>query len=208
MDDQKIKILLLEDNPDDARLISDVLKKENLQFELTLVDTKAQYVQKLTESPPEIILSDHSLPSFNSTEALELVKKTGLKIPFILVTGAVSEEFAVMIMKSGADDYVFKDRLQRLPSAILSALYKFRSDKLHKEAERKIKENEIKYTSLIQHLPANIALLNREGTIVDVNNSWKLFAEENGYTRDNYGIGLNYIEVAKRKHKQITEKGT
>ncbi|HLP10910.1 MAG TPA: response regulator [Flavobacteriales bacterium] len=134
MDNQKIKILLLEDNPDDAREISNILKKENIQFEITLVDTKTKYEQQLAEAPPEIILCDHSLPSFNSTEALDILKNSGLKIPYILVSGAVSEEFAVTIMKSGADDYILKDRLHRLPSAILSALYKFEVNKQRLEA--------------------------------------------------------------------------
>lgn len=207
MGDQKIKILLLEDNPDDACQISNILKMEALEFELILVETKAKYIQALRDCSPEIILSDHSLPSFSSTEALEILKNSGLNIPFILVTGAVSEEFAVMIMKSGADDYILKDRLQRLPNAVLSSLQKFRSNKLHIESDLKIKENEKKYSSLIQHLPANIAILNREGIIIDVNNSWKVFAEENGFIGHNYGVGSDYIEVSKIKHKGDTGEG-
>lgn len=207
MDNQKIKILLLEDNPDDAWQISNILKSENLKFNLIVVDTKVKYIQAIEDFIPEIILCDHSLPSFNSTEALYILKKSGLNIPFILVTGAVSEEFAVMIMKSGADDYILKDRLQRLPSAVLSALQKFRSDKLQIEAKLKIKENEKKYSSLIQHLPANIAVLNRQGIIVDVNNSWRQFADENGLAGANYGIGSNYIEVSRKKHKADTGEG-
>lgn len=207
MDDRKIKILLLEDNPDDAWQISAILKKENLAFELTTVDTKAKYVKELKESPPEVILSDHSLPSFNSTEALEILKNTSLNIPFILVTGAVSEEFAVTILKSGADDYILKDRLQRLPSAVINSLHKFNSNKLHLEAKQRIEENERKLASLIQQLPTTIATLDSTGVIVDVNHSWKEFADENGFSQANYGIGSNYIEVARRKHKTDTGEG-
>ncbi len=199
MDNQKIKILLLEDNPGDAWQISYILKQQHLESEFKVVDNRDSYLEELTQSPPDIILSDHYLPAFSSSEALDMVKDLGLNIPFILVTGAVSEEFAVSIMKNGAADYILKDRLHRLPSSILSVLQKSATERLHKEAELKIRENEKKYTSLIKHLPANIALLNKDGIIVDVNNSWKLFADENEFRGNHYGIGANYIEASKRK---------
>ena len=109
----------------------------------------ATYLKELNKSPPDIILSDHYLPAFSSSEAFDMMKDLGLDIPFILVTGAVSEEFAVSIIKNGASDYILKDRLQRLPSSILSALQKSAAEKLQKEAELKIKQNEKKYTYLI-----------------------------------------------------------
>lgn len=207
MDTKKLKILLLEDDHDDAWLISESLKKQNFEFELTVVGTKKMYLKELIESPPEIILSDHYLPTFNSTEALDMLNDLMLNIPFILVTGTISEESAVKSMKNGASDYILKDRLQRLPAAILSVLQKFRSDILQKEAELKIKENEKKYAALIQHLPANIALLDREGKLVDVNNPWKLFATENEFAEDNYGIGSNYSEIARRKQQIYNGEG-
>ncbi|HLP10911.1 MAG TPA: PAS domain-containing sensor histidine kinase [Flavobacteriales bacterium] len=70
-----------------------------------------------------------------------------------------------------------------------------------------MKEHERKYASLIQHLPTNIAILNTEGTIVDVNNMWILFAEENGYKGSYYGIGSNYIEVARKNHESDNGEG-
>ncbi|MBA2610518.1 MAG: PAS domain S-box protein [Bacteroidetes bacterium] len=201
MDNKKIKILLLEDDQDDAWQISHVLKQQNLEFELTLVGKRDAYLNELIKSPPDIILSDHYFPAFSSSEALDMVKDLGLNIPFILVTGAKSEDLASLIMKSGASDYILKDRLQRLPSSVLSVMQKFRSVRLHEEAELKIQENEKKYASLIQHLPANIAILNKDGIIVDVNKFWKLFADENGFKGNNYGIGTNYIEASKGKPK-------
>ncbi len=121
---QKLKILHLEDLASDAELIERELKKSNIQFELLLVGNKQEFENAIKEFNPEIILSDHSLPSFSSIEALRIVKSKGIKIPFILITATVSEEFAVSIIKEGADDYILKDRLQRLPSAILNAIKK------------------------------------------------------------------------------------
>lgn len=121
----KIRILHLEDLASDAEQIAWTLKKAKLSCEFRVVDTREQYERALTEFKPEIVISDHSLPSFNSLDALHILQQSGYKIPFILVTGAVSEEFAASAMHEGADDYILKDRMQRLPVAILGALNKY-----------------------------------------------------------------------------------
>jgi signal transduction histidine kinase len=124
-----LKVLCLEDLVDDFELINYTLKKSGLSIISKRVDTREEYIEALKAYNPDIILSDHSLPQFNSTEALGLCQQTQLCIPFILVTGAVSDEFAVKCLKLGADDYVLKSNLHRLPSAIENALK-------HKETER------------------------------------------------------------------------
>jgi len=121
---RKIKILHLEDLFFEAELVERELKKEGILFEKLVVGNKADFEKALKDFSPDIILSDHTLPSFNSVDALKIVKKSGLDIPFILVTSTLSEEFAVDMMKQGASDYVLKDRLQRLPNALLNALEK------------------------------------------------------------------------------------
>src|SRR5688500_2174415 len=103
-----LRILMLEDIPDDAGLIERTLAKQKLNFVGKRVDTKEEFIESLDEFRPDIILSDHVLPQFNSLEALSICKRVGLNVPFILVTGTVSEEFAVSCMKEGADDYVLK----------------------------------------------------------------------------------------------------
>jgi PAS domain S-box-containing protein len=125
---RSLKILHIEDVKSDAELVERTLKQSGITFEKIIVDTKADYVKALEEFHPDIILSDHSLPSFNSLEALKILKQSNIDIPFILITSTVSEEFAVNVMKEGASDYVLKDRLQRLPSAIINAIEKFQSD--------------------------------------------------------------------------------
>src|SRR5688572_25446984 len=87
-----------------------------------VVDTQEAFNREIKEFTPHVILSDHNLQQFNSVDALRIFKRYYLDIPFILVTGAVSEEFAVAIMKEGADDYILKQNLIRLPQAILHAL--------------------------------------------------------------------------------------
>jgi len=115
---------MLEDSAADAELIQRVLLKEKPYCEFKLVMNKAAYLDALDKFEPDLILSDNTLPQINATEALELFNTRSLSIPFILVTGTVSEEFAVEIIKLGADDYILKDRLKRLPTAIDAAMQK------------------------------------------------------------------------------------
>ncbi|MDQ3550310.1 MAG: PAS domain S-box protein, partial [Bacteroidota bacterium] len=119
---KKLKILHLEDVSSDAVLVNNQLKKSKLDYEILVVETKYKFIKALKEATPDIILADHSLPSFNSIEALAILQKSRLKIPFILITAAMSDEFAVDLIKKGADDYILKDRLNRLPAAIQNAL--------------------------------------------------------------------------------------
>ncbi|MEP6949148.1 MAG: ATP-binding protein [Ginsengibacter sp.] len=122
----KIKILHLEDFPEDAELVEYVLHKGNIKSEIRVVDNEIDYKKALSDFNPDIILSDHSLASFDSFQALAILNEKQLDIPFILITATMSEEFAVDIMKQGASDYILKDRLQRLPSAVINSIEKHR----------------------------------------------------------------------------------
>ena len=142
-----IKVLMLEDLVDDAELIKWQLKREKIACECQRVDTEEEFVNAIREFVPDVILSDHSLPQFNSIKALKIAKNKLPDVPFILVTGSVSEEFAVTCMKSGADDYILKSNLARLPASIQACLQKYRLSqenitikKLNKEIEEKNRE--------------------------------------------------------------------
>ena len=82
------------------------------------MDTRDEFVDGIQHFDPDVILSDHALPQFNSTEALKICRTSHRKVPFILVTGTVSEEFTVNCLKAGADDYVLKSNLSRLPNSV------------------------------------------------------------------------------------------
>ncbi|MEP2670829.1 MAG: hybrid sensor histidine kinase/response regulator [Cyclobacteriaceae bacterium] len=141
---EHLKILIIEDVEEDVELVRRELIKEKLSFTLYPVDEKDEYLSGLVDVKPNVILSDHSLPQFNSVEALEISKRIGLNVPFILVTGTVSEEFAVSCLKNGADNYVLKGNLSRLPSAIINALQQKEAEKNRKLAERALhKQNKM-----------------------------------------------------------------
>ncbi|HYG17438.1 MAG TPA: response regulator, partial [Ohtaekwangia sp.] len=134
-----LRILMLEDLEEDIGLIEHSLHKERLVFISRYADTREEFVRALEEFHPDVILSDHALPQFNSVEALKLCRKSSHNVPFILVTGTVSEEFAVSCLKQGADDYVLKSNLARLPSAITNALKQRNIEVKRKKAEKALR---------------------------------------------------------------------
>jgi PAS domain S-box-containing protein len=160
---EKLRILHLEDSSSDAELVRRVLKKGNIEFVTRLVDTKLEFLEALDSFVPDIILSDHSLPSFNSHEALEIVVKSNINIPFILITANVSEEFAVDVIQKGADDYILKDRLQRLPIAIHNALDKYRFKKERQVFIDDVIKNEKRFRALIENSSDGMAVLSKQG---------------------------------------------
>ncbi len=124
----ELRILMLEDVEEDSILIKRVLQK-TLHFTARRVDSREEFIEAMDSFHPDVVLSDHSLPQFNSSEALKIFKEKSLIAPFILVTGAVSEEFAVTCLHQGVDDYILKSNLARLPSAITSALSKKKAER-------------------------------------------------------------------------------
>lgn len=122
------KILHLEDVHSDAELAARELRK-TIDFDHLVIDSETAYINALEQYCPDVILCDHSLPSFNSLEALKIVKRKKLQIPFILITATMSEEVAAGVIRQGADDYILKDRLKRLPHAVINAIQKYRHEK-------------------------------------------------------------------------------
>jgi len=188
----KLKILHLEDIPADAELVERELKKGKIQFESLVVDSKSAFENALREFVPDIVLADHSLPSFNSLEAIGIMKQKGIKIPIILVTATVSDEYALEVMKAGADDYILKDRLHRLPHTIMNVMEK-------NSAEQQLKESETFNKGVLSSLSSHITVIDQNGTLITVNQAWNDFGNENGITSlDHISTGSNYFDVCKR----------
>ncbi len=137
-----LNLLLLEDVISDAELIIRTLEKSGMDFVSVVAYGKPDYIKAIKDASFDAILADNSMPQFSAAEALEIYNAHDLAIPFILVTGSISEEYAVEIMKMGACDYILKDRLQRLPSAIINAVHKFSLDLERKKYMEKVIANE------------------------------------------------------------------
>lgn len=147
----KLRVLLIEDNEDDAVLIEAVLSE---QYDVTLsrVQSGDEMSSALQESDWDIIISDHNLPAFSATEALRLAVDSGRDLPFIIVSGTIGEELAVEAMKAGAHDFVMKDALGKLAPAVEHAVAAGESRRLHSQAVEELRQSREQLRLLAGHL--------------------------------------------------------
>ena len=120
--DCPLRILFVEDLPSDAELAENVLRKDRILFTSKRVDTKGAFLKALEEFRPDLIISDYAMPNFDGMQALKLSLAHDPHLPFIIFTGSMNEVTAVACMKAGAADYIIKDHMTRLPSAVLGAI--------------------------------------------------------------------------------------
>ena len=160
-----LHILMAEDSPDDAQLILLQLEQEGWEVEYRRVDTEAAFIASLDPSP-DLILSDFSMPKFSGLQALRIVKERGLNTPFILISGTIGEEIAVEAMKLGADDYLMKDRLGRLGSAIQSILNKKQLGEEKIRADIALRNSEARFRSLIENSSDEVSIVSADGSLL------------------------------------------
>lgn len=138
MPEALLRVLFVEDNPSDAKLLDQELRRGGLNLNSCCVDTEPEYLAAL-QTEPDIVLCDWQMPQFDSLRALALLQERWPDTPFILVSGSIGEEAAVNIIKLGACDYVLKDRVGRLVLAVKQALGRRelqKSSRLAEEARR------------------------------------------------------------------------
>jgi transcriptional regulator with GAF, ATPase, and Fis domain len=139
MSDGALRVLILEDNAADAKLLLEELRLGGFDVDSRRVSTERDYLAAL-ESPWDVILADYTLPSFDAEAALRLLGERGGSVPFIVVTGTVGEDCAVACMRAGATDYLLKDRLARLPEAVRHAVAEQRARLAKERAESALHE--------------------------------------------------------------------
>lgn len=169
--ERDLKVLILEDNENDAFFAVRQLKKGGFEFESTRVEELGEFEDEILKKP-DLILADFWLPKFNALEALAVMKEHELDLPFVLISGKISEETAVRCIKAGASDYVNKDHLDLLPGAVRQALaeYAFRQEKL--QMERALAEREAKYRKLFEDSNEGIVVTDLEGVVIDCNRAF------------------------------------
>jgi two-component system cell cycle sensor histidine kinase/response regulator CckA len=133
-----LKVLIVEDNPADAELLLRELRRAGFEPDWHQVDTEEGFRAHLNDGL-DLVLSDYEMPQFNGLAALKILREGGRQIPFILVSGTIGEDTAVMAMKQGAADYLLKDRLARLGQAVGHALEQTRLQQEHDSAERALR---------------------------------------------------------------------
>ena len=138
-----MKILFVEDVINDAELVWREIEKNKILFSKVLVDNRKDYLENLLTFEPDLIISDYALPHFDGMLALQLRNEMSPLIPFILVTGSLNERVAVECMKAGADDYILKDSLSRLGSAIINSIKKIKLIKEKNSIEKELQRSEL-----------------------------------------------------------------
>ncbi len=167
---RSLSVLLIEDNADDAMLLERHLRRSGFVPAIVRVETAPEMCRVL-ESPSEIdvVLADYNLPNFSGPEALKLVKQSGLDVPFIMMSGALSEEAAVASMRAGAQDYVTKQNLIRLAPALERELREAAARRLKVAAERALEASEARFHRLVDAMPLGLLLSDGDGRITYAN---------------------------------------
>jgi len=151
--DRIVRILLLEDEPRDAKLILHTLEKSGLKFECTVVSSSSDFITRVQFEPFDIILGDFNLPDWTGLDAVRWLRSADYVVPFILVSGTLGDDVAVNCIKEGATDYVLKDRLERLPASIRRALEETRIRLERDKAESELRESAAQYRLLFESNP-------------------------------------------------------
>lgn len=139
-----LNIVHLEDNPRDAQLVRALLDDAGIACHLTVVHSAGAFEKELLRNDIDLIISDFSMPAYDGLSALSLAKERRPDIPFLFVSGKIGEEAAIESLKSGASDYLIKDRLARLPAAVVRIVSEVEERKKRTQAELALREHEEK----------------------------------------------------------------
>ncbi|MFQ5921527.1 MAG: response regulator [Anaerolineales bacterium] len=162
-----LRVLILDNRPDDAELMVLKLKHAGFEPDWTRVDTQEDYLANL-DVFLDVVLADFVVPQFDGLTALKLLQEQGLDIPFIVVTGSF-EELAIACMRQGAADYVLKDQLDRLGESVARALGEKELRESKRRTEQAMREREALYRTLFDETRDAIIITNRYGRVIDLN---------------------------------------
>ncbi len=194
-----LRVLLVEDSENDALLLLRELKRGGYEPSSMRVDNAVEMEAALEDRTFDLVISDHSMPSFNSLAALDLVRGKGfVDLPFIIVSGRIGEDAAVSAMKAGAHDYIMKDNLARLNSAIERELGDAEVRRSRREAEAALRDSETRFRLMIEQSPLSIQIFSPEGRTLRVNRAWE----------ELWGVTLDMIpDYNVLQDLQLVEKG-
>nr|HEV7954368.1 response regulator [Candidatus Acidoferrales bacterium] len=181
-----LRILVLEDDPRDVTLLLEALTQSGFVVRADTVDTERDFVAKFESQSYDLILSDYRIPSWSGAQAFRLVKASGIDVPFILVTGTLGDEAAVDLIKEGVTDYILKDRLTRLPTAVRRALAERAIRIQGAQTVRDLRISEARIMCLVESSIVAIAISDLRGNLIEANGA---FSNLLGYSKEEVRSG-------------------
>jgi len=164
-----LKILLVEDTQTDAELALRELARSGIRHDGLRVETEQELRTELVRFQPDIVLSDFSMPHFDGLSALKVVREVKPDTPFIFVSGRIGEELAIESLKMGANDYVIKTNLSRLPSAVLSAMERVEQREARRRVEAELQSSNRMFRTFMENLSGAAFIKDTDGRFVYAN---------------------------------------
>jgi PAS domain S-box-containing protein len=194
-----LKVLLVEDSEDDALLLVRELRRGGYDPHYERVDTAGDMELALDEQNWDLVIADHSMPAFSSSAALELLRRKGfVDLPFIIVSGYIGENAAVEVMKAGAHDFIMKDNLARLNTAIERELREAEVRRERRRAEEALGVSETRFRLMFEQSPLSVQIFSPSGRTLRVNRAWERL----------WGVTLDQIpDYNILQDPQLAEKG-
>src|SRR5687767_10473108 len=165
---RRLSILFIEDNSNDVALTLHTLKQAGIDARAEVVQTAHEFCASLATRDFDVVLADYMLPTWNGMEALELLQQMEKDVPVILLTGTLSDERAKASLDKGAVDYIHKDRMGRLPTAVRRALEAADARRRRTDLERRLHDSEDWGARLAEGSPEAL-LIGSAGKIVYAN---------------------------------------
>jgi sigma-B regulation protein RsbU (phosphoserine phosphatase) len=160
-----LRVLIVEDSEFDAQIMVTLLRKGGYDVTFERVEGAEALRTALQTRTWQLILADYNLPSFNAPAALDVLKESGLDLPFIIVSGGIGEDIAVACMKAGAHDYLMKGNLHRLAPAVERELREAANRASQRDAKQAVIESELRYRLLWETCPDAVILIDTAGKI-------------------------------------------
>jgi two-component system, cell cycle sensor histidine kinase and response regulator CckA len=184
---KNLRLLIIEDSEDDEALLVRSLRQGGYELASHRVQTVDDMRAALADGHWDVIVSDYSMPEFTAPAALDVLKQSGLDIPFIIVSGTIGEDTAVASLHAGADDFLLKGRLSRLIPAVERALRDRATRDAQRHAERLRSESDARFRRLFESGLVGIAIADDSGTIREANDA---FLNMVGYSPVDVADGL------------------
>ena len=199
-----LRVLLVEDSPTDAKLVLQAIRQTGHVVESVRVERAEAMRAELEARVPDVIVSDWSMPQFSALGALDVLKQSGLDVPFIIVSGTVGEELAVEAMRAGAQDYVLKDKLTRLAPAIERELRERDLRTERKRALGDLRTSEARFTRLFASGIIGTVIADNDGNIQEAND---VFLRMIGFSREELAAGqVRWQELTPPEWHEVTDR--